>query len=301
MRLPLKEKTKNQHTVILLNQFYENIKNVFEDSIRNNIVNIETKVMLGDFSVIETKSFDPNRIVSLFQNFEKMVNTKSKNWQSVPIQSTKSDDIRRLYFQLSLEIDKFYFYIYMGIQFHSLLYYQIDKQVIQISKEIRELEQLNKSAKSEITVKGDQIIKQELEKLGYKGVDNTQLFEELFTHSDLTRSLVEKASSIEENYPDIEKNNDQIIKLKKELENLIIETYHIDLASLDQNKMLQGENGMVIYVDFEMIKNKKTKEKTSVINFEKIPKETVDAINNELYFLHDLMKKELKTDLDQIK
>jgi hypothetical protein len=299
MRLPLKEKAKkNQDTVILLNQFYENIKSVFEESIRNNIVTIETKVMLGDFSVIDTKSFDPNKILTLFQNFEKMLNTKSKNWQSVPIQSTKSDDIRRLYFQLSLEIDKFYFYIYMGIQFHSLLYYQIDKQVIQVSKKVRELEQLNTDAKSEITKKGDQIIKQELEKLGYTGVDNTQLFEELFTQSDLTRNLVEKASSIEENYPDIEKNNDQISKLKKELENLIIETYHIDLASLDQNKMLQGENGMVIYVDFEMIKNKKTKEKTSVINFEKIPKETVDAINNELYFLHDLMKKELKADLD---
>lgn len=75
---------------------------------------------------------------------------------------------------------------------------------------------------------------------------------------------------------------------------MIIEIYQIDLASLDQNKMLQGENGMVIYIDFEMIKNKKTKEKTSVINFEKIPKETVDAIKNELYFLHDLMKKGLK-------
>jgi hypothetical protein len=295
MRLPLKEKAKkNQDTVILLNQFYENIKSVFEESIRNNIVTIETKVMLGDFSVIDTKSFDPNKILTLFQNFENMLNTKSKNWQSVPIQSTKSDDIRRLYFQLSLEIDKFYFYIYMGIQFHSLLYYQIDKQVIQVSKKVRELEQLNNEAKSEITIKGDQIIKQELEKLGYTGVDNTQLFEELFTQKDLTRNLVEKASSIEENYPDIEKNNDQIIKLKKELENMIIEIYQIDLASLDQNKMLQGENGMVIYVDFEMIKNKKTKEKTSVINFEKIPKETVDAIKNELYFLHDLMKKGLK-------
>ena len=293
MRLPLKEKGKNQGAVILLNQFYDNIKNLFENSIRNNIVTIETKVMLGDFSVIETASFDPNKIVALFQNFEKMVNTKSENWQSVPVQSTKSDDIRRLYFQLSLEIDKFYFYIYMGIQFHSLLYYQIDKQVIQISKQIRELEQLNNSAKNEITIKGDQIIKQELEKLGYKGVDNTQLFEELFTQNDLTKNLIEKASSIEENYPDIEKNNDQITKLKKELEDMIIEIYHIDLASLDQNKMLQGENGMVIYVDFEMIKNKKTKEKTSVINFEKIPKETIDAIKNELYFLHDLMKKEL--------
>ncbi len=294
MRLPLNEKGKNHDTIILLNKFYESIKDIFENSITANIVTIDTKVMLADFSVIETSSFDPNKIVTLFQNFERMVNTKSKNWQSVPIQSTKSDDIRRLYFQVSLEIDKFYFYIYMGIQFHSLLYYQVDKQVIQISKQIRELQELNNSAKSEITIKGDQIIKQELEKLGYKDVNNTQLFEELFTHSDLSKSLIEKASSIEENYPDIEKNNDQIAKLKKDLENLIIETYHIDLASLDQNKMLQGENGMVIYVDFEMIKNKKTKEKTSVINFEKIPKESIDAMKHELEFMHDLMKNELK-------
>ena len=295
MRLPLKEKGKNPDTIILLNKFYENIKDVFENSIRANTVTVDTKVMLADFSVIETSSFDPNKIVTLFQNLERLVNAKSKNWQTVPIQSTKSDDIRRLYFQVSLEIDKFYFYIYMGIQFHSLLYYQIDKEVIQKSKQIRELQELNNSAKSEITIKGDQIIKDELEKLGYKDVNNTQLFEELFTHNDLSKSLIEKASSIEENYPDIEKNNEQISKLKKDLENLIIETYHIDLASLDQNKMLQGENGMVIYVDFEMIKNKKTKEKTSVINFEKIPKESIDAIKNELEFLYDLMKNELKT------
>ena len=294
MRLPLKEKGKNPDTIILLNKFYENIKDVFENSITANIVTVDTKVMLADFSVINVSSFDPNKIVTLFQNFEKMVNNRSKNWQSVPVQSTKSDDIRRLYFQVSLEVDKFYFYIYMGIQFHSLLYYQVDKQVIQISKQIRELQELNNSAKSEITIKGDQIIKNELEKLGYKDVDNTQLFEELFTHSDLSNSLIEKASSIEGNYPDMEKNIDQIAKLKKELENLIIETYHIDLASLDQNKMLQGENGMVLYVDFEMIKNKKTKEKTSVINFEKIPKESIEAIKNELEFLYDLMKNELK-------
>ena len=294
MRLPLKEKGKNHDTIILLNKFYEDIKDVFENSIRDNIVTINTKVMLADFSVIDTSSFDPNKIVTLFQNLEKMVNTKSKNWQSVPVQSTKSDDIRRLYFQVSLEIDKFYFYIYMGIQFHSLLYYQVDKRVIQISKQIRDLEQLNYSAKNEITIKGDQIIKLELEKLGYKDVDNTHLFEELFTRNDLSKSLIEKASTIEENYPDIEKNNDQITKLKKELENLTIETYRIDMASLDQNKMLQGENGMVIYVDFEMIKNKKTKEKTSVINFEKIPKETIDAMNNELEILYDLMKNELR-------
>ena len=294
MRLPLKEEGKTPKTVIHLNKFYENIKDVFENSVRANIVTVDTKVMLADFSVIDISSFDPNKIVTLFQNFEKTVNSNSKNWHAVPVQSTKSDDIRRLYFQMSLEIDKFYFYIYMGIQFHSLLYYQVDKQVIQISKQIRELQEINNSARDEITVKGDQIIKQELEKLGYKDVDNTQLFEELFTRNDLSKTLIDKASSIEENYPEIEKNNAQIGKLKKELESLIIETYHIDLASLDQNKMLQGENGMVLYVDFEMIKNKKTKEKTSVINFEKIPQDFIDSMINELAFLYDLMKNEFR-------
>ena len=53
MRLPLKEKGKNPHAIILLNKFYENIKDVFENSIRANIFSIDTKVMLADFSVIE--------------------------------------------------------------------------------------------------------------------------------------------------------------------------------------------------------------------------------------------------------
>jgi len=69
MRLPLKEKGKNPDTIILLNKFYENIKDVFENSIRANIVTVDTKVMLADFSVIDVSSFDPNKIVTLFQNF----------------------------------------------------------------------------------------------------------------------------------------------------------------------------------------------------------------------------------------
>jgi len=85
MRLPLKEKGKNPDTIILLNKFHENIKDVFENSIRANIVTVDTKVMLADFSVIDISSFDPNKIVTLFQNFEKMVNNRSKNWQSVSI------------------------------------------------------------------------------------------------------------------------------------------------------------------------------------------------------------------------
>ena len=65
------------------------------------------------------------------------------------------------------------------------------------------------------------------------------------------------------------------------METFIIEAYQFSLASLDQNKMLQGEEGMVVYVDFEMIKNKKTKEKTSVINFENLSAETLAEMKRQ--------------------
>ncbi len=278
MRLPLKEKGKDKDSIVLINKFHDDLKEEFENSIRKNIVTFNTKVMLADFSVIDISSFDPNHIVKFFNTLEKLITSRASKWQIVGVQSTKSDDLRRIYIQFSLEIEAYYFYVYMGIQFHSLFYYQVDKEVINLSKQIREAESLNNNTKSEITIEGDRIIKEELEKLGYKEVDNSQLFEELFTKSDLADKLIEKAAQVEENYPSVEKNDTLIDNLKKKLEAFVIEAYQINLASLDQNKMLQGEEGMVIYIDFEMIKNKKTKEKTSVINFEKISKETLSEM-----------------------
>jgi hypothetical protein len=281
MRLPLKEKGKDKEPILLLNQFNYDLREAFENAIKKNLVSINTKVMLADFSVIDIKSFDPNNIVNLFNTLEKLVSSQAPKWQVVGAQLTKSDDLRRIYIQFSIEIEKFYFYIYMGIQFHSLFYYQVDKEVINLSKKIRELENLNNNTKSEITIEGDKIIREELEKLGYKEIDNSKLFEELFTKSELSEKLIEKASDVEENYPSVGENDILIGKLKKQLETFIIEAYQFNLASLDQNKMLQGEEGMVAYVDFEMFKNKKTKEKTSVINFEKLSTETLDEMRKQ--------------------
>ena len=281
MRLPLKEKGKNKEPILLLNKFDNDLREAFEDAVKRNLVSFNTKVMLADFSVIDINSFDPNHIVNLFNTLEKSIGVHATKWQVVGVQSTKSDDLRRIYLQFSTEIEKFYFYIYMGIQFHSLFYYQVDKEVINLSKKIRELENLNNNTKSEITIEGDKIIREELERLGYKEVDNSQLFEELFTKNELSAKLIEKASEVEEKHPSLDENDLIISKLKKQLETFIIEAYQFSLASLDQNKMLQGEEGMVVYVDFEMIKNKKTKEKTSVINFENLSAETLAEMKSQ--------------------
>jgi hypothetical protein len=289
VRLPIKEKGKNRDQIGWINEFNYILQGSFESLVKNIMYTFKTKVMLADFSVIEVVSFDPNKIVKALSSIEVEMNRHSGNWQIVGVQSTKSDDLRRIYLQLSLEIDKYYFYVYMGIQFHSLLYYQANKEVIRLSKKIRELEETNYLTKNEITTEGNKIIREELEKLGYKDSDNSLLFEELFTKNELTQSLIEKASNIEKNYPSIEKNEKTITELKSQLNSFVVEAYQMNLATLDQNKMLQGEEGVVFYIDFEMFKNKKTKDRTSVINFDKIPREIIDKMKMEFDHLQNIL------------
>jgi hypothetical protein len=245
--------------------------------------------MLADFTVIETNTFDPDRVLNYFFIKEKEVATLS-NWKVVPVQSVKTDDLHRIFFQISTEIGNYYFYIYMGIQFHALLYYKPDKEIIRISKRIRELEERNSNVKNEISLKGDQLIKQELENLGYKDTDNTKLFEELFTKQDLSKSLTEKASEVESTFPEFNQNSQKIQSLKKDLENFTIELYQINPASIDSNKLMIGEEGIAFNIDFELIKNKKTHEKTSVINFEKINRAEISKIEQGFSPLINIFK-----------
>ena len=290
MRLPINGKGNNNEFINFINKIDKDLRDSFENSIKKNLETIQMKVMLADFTVIETNTFDPNRVLNYFFNKEK--ETKSlKSWKVVPVQSTKTDDLHRIFFQVSNEIENYYFYIYMGIQFHSLLYYKLDKDVININKKIRELEENNFNIKQEISIKGNQIIQQELDNLGYKEIGNTELFEELFTKQNLAKDLSEKAAKLEDSFPQLEQNLQLIDTLKKDLENLMIELYQINLASIDSNKLMIGEEGLAYNMDLELIKNKKTREKTSVIDFDKIKKAEFIRIEQEFSSLIELFKK----------
>jgi hypothetical protein len=289
MRLPIKDEGKNIEFISFINNVNQDLKDSFEKSIKKNLETSKIKVMLADFSVIETNTFDPNRVLNYFFNKEKEA-ALLKTWKVVPVQSTKTDDLHRIFFQLSTEIENYYFYVYMGIQFRSLLYYKLDKDIITLNKRIRELEEKNINIKNEVSIEGDQIIKQELEKLGYKDIGNTELFEELFTKQDLSKDLSEKASKIESDFPELEQNSKLIETLKKDLENFTIELYQINQASIDSNKLMIGEEGIAFNMDLELIKNKKTREKTSVINFEKINNPDILKIGEKFTKLVNLFK-----------
>jgi len=213
-----------------------------------------------------------------------------ENLGALNFQLTKTDDLHRIFFQLSIEIEKFYFLIYMGIQFHALLYYKPDKEVINIYKRIRQLEEINFDIKKEISKRGDLLIQQELEKLGYKEISNTELFEELFTKQDLSERLSHSAVKVEESFPQLKQNTKLIETLKKDLENFTIEIYQINQVSIDSNKIMIGEEGIAFNMDFELIKNKKTRERTSVIDFDKIYDKDILKITQTFSSLINIFK-----------
>src|SRR6478735_6946031 len=281
MRLPIKENEKDFKLVKILNSINNDLRDSFEITLKKDLETVNIKVMLADFTIIQTNTFDPNKILNYFFNKEKEI-SKLKNYKIVPVQLTKTDDLHRIFFQLSIEIEKFYFLIYMGIQFHALLYYKPDKEVINIYKRIRQ--------KKEISKRGDLLIQQELEKLGYKEISNTELFEELFTKQDLSERLSHSAVKVEESFPQLKQNTKLIETLKKDLENFTIELYQINQASIDSNKLMIGEEGIAFNMDFELIKNKKTRERTSVIDFDKIYDKDILKITQNFSSLINIFK-----------
>ena len=289
MRLPIKENEKDFKLVKILNSINNDLRDIFEITLKKDLETVNIKVMLADFTIIQANTFDPNKVLNYFFNKEKEI-SKLKNYKIVPVQLTKTDDLHRIFFQLSIEIEKFYFLIYMGIQFHALLYYKPDKEVINIYKRIRQLEEINFDIKKEISKRGDLLIQQELEKLGYKEISNTELFEELFTKQDLSERLSHSAVKVEESFPQLKQNTKLIETLKKDLENFTIELYQINQASIDSNKLMIGEEGIAFNMDFELIKNKKTRERTSIIDFDKIYDKDILKITQNFSSLINIFK-----------
>ncbi|MBV9667693.1 MAG: hypothetical protein JO327_06140, partial [Nitrososphaeraceae archaeon] len=182
---------------------------------------------------------------------------------------------------------KYHLHGYFGIQFHILQYYRIDKSVITIQKELAQIVDKASETFKSMAGRGNDILSDELERIGYANIGSEELFTELFENRTLFEHLEGKAMSIENEFPEFEEIHQKKIQLFSELNNLLVELYQISPVSIDYNKLMQGEEGVVIYFDIETIKNQKTNEKDSYINSKRI---TIDSTNQILSKLNEVEK-----------
>ena len=283
MRIPFKADDYFSNEV---NSAFEYVQDAYLEGAKIHLETSEMPVMLGDGSISQSTTFDLSKIIAYF---EKLIDSLD-GWASSGISKSNTDDLHRLYFQISLHISKYHIYGYFGIQFHTLPYYTVNKRVIEIQKELSKIAEKAANIFSLLSEKGNTMVLHELRKLGYSELEFEELFTKLFEDQELVRALERKAQSLEEQLPEFEQMRMSKNQLYAELNNLLIEVYQISPVLIDYNRMMQGEEGLVTYFDVETFRNQKMTRGDPYVNTERVTKEHTNRISSELNKLANRLK-----------
>jgi hypothetical protein len=275
MRIPFKS---NDYFANELNSAFKNIKNVYFEAVKLQIETKKASVMLGDGTISQSTTFELHKVTTFYHRLINSLGT----WITTGVSMTNTEDLHRIYCQISQEVDKYYIYGYFGIQFHALSYYRVNKRVVEIQKELSQIADEATRTFSLLANRGNYLIQNELEKVGYAGLAFDELFTKLFEDQELTADLERKAQSVEKEFPEFEQMRIRKNELLEELNNLLVELYQISPVLIDYNKLMQGEEGIVTYFDVETIRNQKTKKRDPYINTGRITKESTSRIANKL-------------------
>jgi hypothetical protein len=284
MRTPLKGEDYFGRQV---NAAFDRVQAAYLEAIGPAIEMRQTNAMLGDGTVAQANTFDPQNV----QTFYQRLTNGLKGWLSTGVSKSATEDLHRLYCQFTKEIGKFQVTAYFGIQFHALPYYRVDKRVIEVQKELAQIADNATSVFQAMTVKADKALQSELEKRGFANMEFEELFSKMFDDENLAQELDKKAAAVESQFPEFGEMGERKNKLFAELNDLLIELYQTSPVLVDYNRLMQGEEGVTVYFDIDLIKNKKTKKREASFETEKIEQEPADLVAAELDKVAKALKK----------
>jgi hypothetical protein len=261
-----------------VNAAFEKVEKTYLDAITPAIAMRKANAMLGDGTVAEIDTFEPQNVRTFYQ----WLATALKDWVFSGISKSATEDLHRLYCQFTKDVGRYYIYGYFGIQFHALPYYRMDKRVIEIQKELAKIADDATLVFRSMTGAANAMLEAELQKKGYADMEFQELFSKMFDDEKLVEELDKKATVVESQFPEFEAMGKRKSELFGELNNLLIELYQTSPVSIDYNRLMQGEEGVTTYFDIEVIKNKKTKKRDAFLDTPKIAKQEADAISAEL-------------------
>jgi len=210
MRLPIKD---NNHFSKNVNFAFENLRSIYLEAIRPQLLTKKVNVMLADGSITQSHTFEPEKVTSFFQRLIDSL----KGWTTTGILSSNTDDLHRIYCQFTQEVGKYYLHGYFGIQFHALPYYRTDKRIIQIQRELAHIvDRANKTFKL-ISDRGNDIVHKELESTGHAEMGFEEFFIKLFEDKNLLEDLERKALLLEDEFPEFKEMHNRKIELFAEL------------------------------------------------------------------------------------
>ena len=233
-----------------LNEKNEKIQKIFLSKIENLTKLEDVKVMMGDSTVTDQKTFDPKQIMDYFQQ----INKKLPEWSIQEVTITNNEDIRRIFTKFEIMEGSYLISGHLSIQFHVLLYYKPIQRVIECQKELAEIVDLTKNKEHEISENNDEFVLAKLKEMGYKDFDHQKLFEIFYENDELRERVY--AEIEEKEGVDFQKLSQKKSELFKELDSLLIETYQTVAVLIDDTKLVSGEEGALCLFDIEFVKNK---------------------------------------------
>jgi hypothetical protein len=237
----------------LLNKKNDDIQHLFLTKITDLTKMVDVKVMMGDATITEQKTFDPSQVNNFYQNIIKNL----KFWSVQEVSISNNNDLRRIFTKFEIKEGNYLVSGHMSLQYHVLLYYKPDQRVMQSQKELSEIVDLTKSKEQQLSDNSDGYILSKLKEKGYKDFDYQKLFEIFYENDELREKIYnEIENDIEVDFKDL---SNKKIKLFNELDNLLIETYQTSSILIDDTRLITGEEGCLCTFDIEFIRNK-TKE-----------------------------------------
>ena len=233
-----------------LNQKNEGIQKLFLSKMTSLTKMIDAKVMMGDSTVTEQKTFDPKQVTDYFQK----INNSLKDWSLQDVTITNNEDIRRIFTKFEIMEGNYLISGHVSLQFHVLLYYKPDQRVLDSQKELSEIVDLTKNSEQQISDNSDEFVLNKLREMGYKDLDHQKLFEIFYENDEFREKVyaeIEKDAGI--NFQEL---SEKKTKLFNELDSLLLETYQTTFVLIDDNRLITGEEGCLCTVDLEFVKNK---------------------------------------------
>ena len=274
MRLGIKT---DDEFLVKLNEKNEQIQDIFTEKIKNLTKKYLIDVMLQDGSVKKQETFDVQKIESLFKN----IGERLDNWTLRGISSTKNEGLRRNFIKLDQIVENCQISLHLSLQYHVLLFYQPNYEVMKKQKELADFMDETKKREEELTKKSDKIILKKLRDEGYKDLDPENLFEIFYSNDKIREKIMNEIET--ETSGNLEEINQHKNKLLKNLDDLLLEIYQIEPILIDETRLVSGEEGCVCNIDIEEIKNNQKTGSFDSNNITDNIKEKIQTVINQVF------------------
>ena len=268
----------NNEYFLRLNDLNQKIQDLFLIKINDATRTVSCAVMLGDSTTKKIDTFDISNVINFISNF-----TNIQNWSSQGMSNSNDEDLRRVFTKSEIKLGNYILSLHISLQYHVQLYYKPVQEVIELQKELAKLIDDTGNSETKYEEESDRLIIEKLNELGFKDMPKQELFELFYNDEELSTKI---KNMIDESQSEVVYVKDKKNKLFKQLDNLLLETFHTTPTIIDEQKLVNGEEGCLCNLDLEYVENGA---KQGLVDASIMTEEDKDSVVKELTKILELM------------